>query len=273
MIVGGGKGRGNGRDTDDWGNRSDDNSDGAGGSVWVSEDIVMKCFERQVPGYPRYTYSGDPALGEHHLVISGITITEDGEYQCQVGPTQTNPPIWAAANVTVLVAPTGITILGWEDGAVVEMVAGASLVLECLVTDARPAAIIMWHKDGLLLDQGLVEERVEASSQPRRWSVRSRLSVTAAPEDDGKLYTCEADHPALRRSSDPLLASITLSVLREYCYLLASITLFVLREYLYLLASIILSVLLEYHYLLASITISVLHEYVYLLASITLRSP
>ncbi|KAK8727089.1 hypothetical protein OTU49_009935, partial [Cherax quadricarinatus] len=96
-----------------------------------------------------------------------------------------------------------------------EMVAGASLVLECLVTDARPAAIIMWHKDGLLLDQGLVEERVEASSQPRRWSVRSRLSVTAAPEDDGKLYTCEADHPALRRSSDPLLASITLSVLHE----------------------------------------------------------
>nr|XP_045624741.1 nephrin-like [Procambarus clarkii] len=185
-----------------------------GKAQWTKDGFALG-FERQVPGYPRYSYSGDPALGQHHLVISGITITEDGEYQCQVGPTQTNPPIWAAANVTVLVAPTGITILGWKDGAVVEIRSGASVTLECLVTDSRPVASIMWHKDGHLLDPGLVEERVEASSLVRRWSVRSRIALTASPEDDGKLFTCEADHPALRGSSDPLLASITLSVLHQ----------------------------------------------------------
>ncbi|KAK4307207.1 hypothetical protein Pmani_021022 [Petrolisthes manimaculis] len=59
-------------------------------------------FERHVPGYPRYYYAGDPELGEHHLVISGVTLTEDGEYQCQVGPTMSTPPIWASANVTVI---------------------------------------------------------------------------------------------------------------------------------------------------------------------------
>lgn len=59
-------------------------------------------FERHVPGYPRYQYTGDPEVGEHNLVIKGVTLTEDGEYQCQVGPTNDNPPIWAAANVTVL---------------------------------------------------------------------------------------------------------------------------------------------------------------------------
>ncbi|KAG7161536.1 Nephrin-like 8 [Homarus americanus] len=175
--------------------------------------LLSRWFERQVPGYPRYSYAGDPSLGQHHLVISGITITEDGEYQCQVGPTQTNPPIWASANVTVLVAPTGINIVGWEDGAVVEVMAGASLTLECLVTDARPVASIMWHKDALMPDPRFVQERVEASSLPRRWTIRSRLAVTAVAEDDGKLYTCEADHPTLRESSHPLMASIILSVL------------------------------------------------------------
>lgn len=59
-------------------------------------------FERNVPGYPRYQYSGEAALGEHHLIIKGITLEDDGEYQCQVGPTANALPIWAAANVTVM---------------------------------------------------------------------------------------------------------------------------------------------------------------------------
>ncbi|KAG7171408.1 Nephrin-like 18, partial [Homarus americanus] len=181
----------------------------------INECVVPTGFERQVPGYPRYSYAGDPSLGQHHLVISGITITEDGEYQCQVGPTQTNPPIWASANVTVLVPPRSVEFSGWRDGAVVEVVAGVSLTLQCLVKDARPAPSVWWYRDGLQLDQGSVQERVEESSLPRRWSVRSRLVVTATAEDDGKLYTCEADHPALREASHPLLASIMLSVLHR----------------------------------------------------------
>ncbi|XP_037789830.1 kin of IRRE-like protein 2 [Penaeus monodon] len=72
-----------------------------GKAQWTKDGFALG-FERDVPGYPRYSYSGDPSLGQHHLVISGVTLTEDGEYQCQVGPTDRTPPIWAAANVTVL---------------------------------------------------------------------------------------------------------------------------------------------------------------------------
>ncbi|XP_047479372.1 kin of IRRE-like protein 2 [Penaeus chinensis] len=72
------------------------------GKVQWTKDGFALGFERHVPGYPRYQYTGDPELGEHNLVIKGVTLTEDGEYQCQVGPTNDNPPIWAAANVTVL---------------------------------------------------------------------------------------------------------------------------------------------------------------------------
>ena len=59
-------------------------------------------FDRTVPGYPRYQYSGDQDSGEHNLVITGATLQDDGEYQCQVGPGKGATPIWSAATVTVL---------------------------------------------------------------------------------------------------------------------------------------------------------------------------
>lgn len=56
---------------------------------------------------------------------------------------------------------------------------------------------------------------MEKSSLPRRWSVRSRLVLRVAAEDDGRLLSCEAAHPALRGTTAPPAASVTLSVLRE----------------------------------------------------------
>lgn len=48
--------------------------------------------------------------------------------------------------------------MGKEDGASVEVKAGTAITLECLVTDARPAASVMWYRDGLMLDQGWLEK-------------------------------------------------------------------------------------------------------------------
>ncbi|XP_047490967.1 nephrin-like [Penaeus chinensis] len=72
-----------------------------GNAQWTKDGFALG-FERHVPGYPRYRYAGDPSKGEHHLVIKGVTLQDDGEYQCQVGPTITIKPIWVAANVTVM---------------------------------------------------------------------------------------------------------------------------------------------------------------------------
>ncbi|XP_042876495.1 nephrin-like [Penaeus japonicus] len=112
-----------------------------------------------------------------------------------------------------LVAPSSVSIVGFEDGAVVEVVAGTSLTLECLVADARPAPEAVWYRGEAQVDPALQEDQVEASTQPRRWSVRSQLVVTAEPEDDGKRIKCQAIHTTLVGASEPFASSITLSVL------------------------------------------------------------
>ncbi|KAK3862955.1 hypothetical protein Pcinc_031219 [Petrolisthes cinctipes] len=109
-------------------------------------------FERSVPGYPRYQYAGEGRLGEHHLIIKGITLEDDGEYQCQVGPTDTTLPIWAAANVTVMVPPERVSLLGHEEGKVVKVTSGSKLQLECEVNEARPEPVITWLKHGDKID-------------------------------------------------------------------------------------------------------------------------
>ncbi|XP_063588836.1 nephrin-like [Penaeus indicus] len=163
-----------------------------GNAQWTKDGFALG-FGRTVPGYPRYRYAGDSARGEHHLVIKGVTLQDDGEYQCQVGPTANATAIWAAANVTVLVPPEIISINGRPDGAAVRARAGSGLTLECLVEKGRPAPRVTWLRNGLQMDPGQQEDEILASpSSPLLWTVRSRVRLRARVEDDGQRYTCRA---------------------------------------------------------------------------------
>ncbi|KAK8404902.1 hypothetical protein O3P69_001477 [Scylla paramamosain] len=170
-------------------------------------------FERGVPGYPRYLYLGEASRGEHHLVIKGATLEDDGEYQCQVGPTDTTPPIWAAANLTVMVSPTSISIVDVGDGGVVEVQEGHTLRLECLVKGARPPAAVTWYRDAITLRKDLHREEVVPSKDSLRWDVRSRLALKVEAGDDGQEFSCRALHPALQHAPTTLVASLTVAVL------------------------------------------------------------
>ncbi|XP_063871404.1 nephrin-like [Scylla paramamosain] len=173
-------------------------------------------FERGVPGYPRYLYLGEASRGEHHLVIKGATLEDDGEYQCQVGPTDTTPPIWAAANLTVMVSPTSISIVDVGDGGVVEVQEGHTLRLECLVKGARPPAAVTWYRDAITLRKDLHREEVVPSKDSLRWDVRSRLALKVEAGDDGQEFSCRALHPALQHAPTTLVASLTVAVLRDH---------------------------------------------------------
>nr|XP_053642776.1 nephrin-like isoform X2 [Cherax quadricarinatus] len=182
-----------------------------GQAQWTKDGFALG-FEREVPGYPRFTYLGDPKAGEHHLLITSVTSRDEGEYQCQVGPTATNPPIWAAANLTVLLPPVSIMMEGESDGSVLEVTEGENITLHCVVTGATPPPTVHWYLGPRLVDSAQVESQVVESSVPHRWSMRSQLVLTAEAEDDGQRVTCRGEHPAMVAPA-VLSASRTLAVL------------------------------------------------------------
>ncbi|XP_042855285.1 synaptogenesis protein syg-2-like [Penaeus japonicus] len=94
-----------------------------------------------------------------------------------------------------------------------EVRAGTTINLECLVSDARPAASVKWYRDGLLLHQANHIEIVQRAKNPRKWNVRSRLKLRPNSSDDKQQYSCRGLHPALKDSPTTLVASVILSVL------------------------------------------------------------
>lgn len=43
-------------------------------------------------------------------------------------------------------------MVGWGDGAVVEVTQGTKLKLECLLMDAKPAPTVAWYRNTLRID-------------------------------------------------------------------------------------------------------------------------
>ncbi|KAK7085283.1 hypothetical protein SK128_022522, partial [Halocaridina rubra] len=110
-------------------------------------------------------------------------------------------------------SPSSISVIGGGEGSTVKAVVNQTLQLVCVVKEARPPPSVAWYRNGIMLDQGLHSERIELSSAPRRWSVRSRLSIIPTSEDDGQQYSCRALHPSLMSSPTTLVASVTLNIL------------------------------------------------------------
>ncbi|XP_037781127.1 LOW QUALITY PROTEIN: nephrin-like [Penaeus monodon] len=176
---------------------------------WAKDGFVLG-FNRTIPGYPRYEMVGDGLNGEHHLKIHNTTLHDDADYQCQVGPADGHDPLRATGHLTVLLAPTSIELLGRGREEVIEVNEGEEITLECQVEDAKPVAMVRWYKNNeeIHLDSRMDVEK--ESSQRRRHTLVSKVTLRLTPADDGSHYACHAEHPAL---SQPIVASVKISVL------------------------------------------------------------
>ncbi|XP_045457328.1 irregular chiasm C-roughest protein-like [Melitaea cinxia] len=59
----------------------------AGQVQWAKDGFALG-YSSVIPGYPRYTMFGDRRHGVYNLRIVNVTLEDDAEYQCQVGPAQ-----------------------------------------------------------------------------------------------------------------------------------------------------------------------------------------
>ncbi|KAG6465063.1 hypothetical protein O3G_MSEX014915, partial [Manduca sexta] len=59
----------------------------AGQVQWTKDGFALG-YSSVIPGYPRYAMFGDRRNGVYNLRIVNVTLEDDAEYQCQVGPAQ-----------------------------------------------------------------------------------------------------------------------------------------------------------------------------------------
>ncbi|XP_046619486.1 nephrin isoform X3 [Neodiprion virginianus] len=194
---------------------------------WVKDGFAYVILpDGQIVGYPRFRMVGDQNAGVYNLRITDASLTDDGEYQCQVGPfMRTVKAIRANAHLNVISPPIKVEISNYQDHAKIEAKVGQSYQLHCSVRLAKPAATIVWYRGNVEVKGGASDiESIpteDDKEMPKAGESRKKLlkydthgSITIVPtaDDDETDYTCEARHPAIPVDM-PMRATIKLSVL------------------------------------------------------------
>uniref|UniRef100_K7G7F2 NPHS1 adhesion molecule, nephrin n=1 Tax=Pelodiscus sinensis TaxID=13735 RepID=K7G7F2_PELSI len=175
---------------------------------WVKDGLLLGP-DRSIPGFPRYSMTGDPSKGEHHLRIVGSRLADDASYECQAGRSEDSPGIVSrTALLSVLVPPKLPIMKEYEADSTVTWVAGVEYSVTCSASDAKPAAEISFNKGGSPLPE--VSLQVNSGSNEKLSSTEAVLRVTPQSSDNGKRLVCAATNEAV---SAPLVAGVTMNIL------------------------------------------------------------
>ncbi|XP_018024106.1 nephrin isoform X2 [Hyalella azteca] len=181
-----------------------------GGRVQWAKDGFVLGFNRSIPTNERYEMVGEASAGEHHLRIYNATLVDDADFQCQVGPADGHAAIRATGHLTVLMAPTSVTLKGRGREDMLEVTEGEEVTLECLVEAAKPVASVIWYRNDRRIALETREDTQSESHLHRRHNLLSKITVRMSAEDHGTVFSCQAEHPALDL---PKVASVRISVL------------------------------------------------------------
>ncbi|KAM4825496.1 nephrin isoform 1-T1 [Thomomys bottae] len=181
----------------------------APGSViqWVKDGLLLGPDPR-IPSFSRYHLEGDPTRGEFHLHIDACELSDDAEYECQVGRSELGPELVSPKVFLSVLVPPKTLQLTPEAGSTVTWVAGQEYVVTCVSGDAKPAPdITFFQSDQTLSD---VSSDVNEGSQEKLSTTEATARVIPQSSDNGQLLVCEASTPAL---VTPIQASFTMNVL------------------------------------------------------------
>ncbi|XP_053097348.1 kin of IRRE-like protein 3 isoform X4 [Pangasianodon hypophthalmus] len=168
--------------------------------LWVKDGLALG-VNRDMSGYPRYDVVGDHSKGEYHLLIQRTELADDGSFECQgiQAGIRSRP-----ARLTVLVPPDDPVIIG---APVVSLRAGDPLNLTCHADNAKPAASIIWIRNGEVLNGAMYSKTLLRDGQ--RESTVSTLYVSASNIESGQRITCRASNKAAPNGKE---ATVTIDI-------------------------------------------------------------
>ena len=162
---------------------------------WTRDDFGLGT-DRQLAAYTRYTMRGGEG-GSWDLEITGAKLEDDGRFQCQVGATDSSPPLRSRyAVVRVLAAPQPPVLTA---GPQLVLREGKVALLQCISKGGKPASAIRWRRDGQLVSDG-IEEKVEQLENSKRMMTVSSLCLVVSRNISGSVLECEASNEAEEHS-------------------------------------------------------------------------
>ncbi|XP_075047250.1 nephrin [Mixophyes fleayi] len=180
----------------------------ASGTVqWVKNGLLLGP-DRKIPGFPRYSMTGDPQKGENNLRIERCDLSDDTEYICQVGRSEVSLGIISrTALLTILIPPEAPVFTDHVTASSVTWVYGEEYPVTCRTLNAKPAAVLTITKSG-------VEVPGESTNSPGSTDKLENTEITAKvtplSTDNGNLIVCSSLNPALQT---PLTVSFIMNVL------------------------------------------------------------
>ncbi|XP_013870526.1 kin of IRRE-like protein 3 isoform X7 [Austrofundulus limnaeus] len=168
--------------------------------LWIKDGLALG-VGRDLAGYPRYTVIGDHVSGEHHLRIQRVELMDDAVFECQaVQVAMRSRP----ARLTVLVPPDDPVISG---GPVVSLRAGDPLNLTCHADNAKPAASIIWIRNGEVLNGATYPKQLLHDG--RKESIVSTLHLPPSNIETGQQIICKASNKAVPNGKE---TSVTIDI-------------------------------------------------------------
>ncbi|GAA6099936.1 kin of IRRE-like protein 3 isoform X1 [Tachysurus ichikawai] len=168
--------------------------------LWIKDGLALG-VGRDLSGYPRYTVIGDHSSGEHHLRIQRVELSDDAVFECQaIEAAMRSRP----ARLTVLVPPDNPVIDG---GPVVSLRAGDPLNLTCHADNAKPAASIIWIRNGEVLNGAMYSKTLLRDG--RKESTVSTLYISPSNIESGQTIICRASNKAVPNGKE---SSVTIDI-------------------------------------------------------------
>uniref|UniRef100_A0A8C0NJ99 Kirre like nephrin family adhesion molecule 1 n=1 Tax=Canis lupus familiaris TaxID=9615 RepID=A0A8C0NJ99_CANLF len=139
--------------------------------------------------WPRYRVVGSADAGQYNLEITDAELSDDASYECQATEAALRS---RRAKLTVLIPPEDTRIDG---GPVLLLQAGTPHNLTCRAFNAKPAATIIWFRDGTQ-QEGAVAS-TELLKDGKRETTVSQLLINPTDLDIGRVFTCRSVNEAV----------------------------------------------------------------------------
>ncbi|KAM8794282.1 kin of IRRE-like protein 1 [Eudromia elegans] len=154
---------------------------------WTKDGLALG-MGQGLKAWPRYRVVGTAEAGQHNLEISEAELSDDAVYECQATEAALRS---RRARLTVLIPPEDPTI----DGAPELLLrAGTPYNLTCRARSAKPAATIVWFRDGLQQDGAVASTELLADG--KRETTTSRLGINPTELDIGRVFACRSANEA-----------------------------------------------------------------------------